>query len=128
MNKGILLLVLVFALISTLIVAILTLFRWIVYSFQARKYKTRDHEWSFTKIEEQQKLKENDVIEEAIELEESPSPTQHYESLAITSCTTTEVEVATPCNHAKKDVEQEPLLEAKLPVHATEGKPPTQAT
>ena len=57
-------------------------FRWIVYTIQARKFHAKA-EWSFTKIEEQQKLKENDVTEEeAIELQETPSP-QHYESLAI---------------------------------------------
>ena len=53
-----------------------------MYTIQARKFNRND-DWSFTKIEEQQKLKENDVIEEeAIELQETPSP-QHYESLAI---------------------------------------------
>ena len=82
-NKGILLLILMFVLASTLVIGILTLLRWIVYTFQVRKFKRND-DWTFTKIEEQQKpLKENDVTEEeAIELQETPSPV-HYESLAI---------------------------------------------
>ena len=72
-----------FVLASTLVIGILTLLRWIVYTFQVRKFKRND-DWTFTKIEEQQKpLKENDVTEEeAIELQETPSPV-HYESLAI---------------------------------------------
>jgi hypothetical protein len=72
-----------FVLASTLVIGILTLLRWIVYTFQVRKFKRND-DWTFTKIEEQQKpLKENDVTEEeAIELQETPSPV-YYESLAI---------------------------------------------
>ena len=125
-DKGILLVVLMFALSSTLIVGIFTLFRWIIYTIQVRKFNHKDN-WSFTKIEEQQKLKENDLIEEAIELEDSPSPTQHYESLALT----TNTEVNTPPDTAKKsdsNAEHEPLLEVKLPEVATEGQPPTQTT
>lgn len=115
-NKGILLLLLMFVLASTLVVGILTLIRWIIYTIQVRQFhKKHDHQdWSFTKIEEQQTLKEE--IEEAIELEESPTTSQspqHYESLA---------------NDDKREDEKEPLLEAKLPEHASEGKPPVQTT
>ena len=120
-DKGILLVVLMFVLCSTLIVGIITLFRWIIYTIQVRKFDHHKDNWSFTKIEEQQKLKEN---EEAIELEDSPSPTQHYESLALTANT----EVNTPPDLKAKNEETEPLLEAKLPEVATEGAPPVQTT
>ena len=115
-NKGILLIVLMFVLASSLIIGIVTLLRWIVYTIQTRKYRHKD-DWSFTKIEEQQQLKENDVIQEAIELQESPSPT-HYEAL------TSNTDVNTPPDKKEDD----PLLEAKIPEHATAGKPPTQTT
>ena len=113
-NSEILLVVLMFVLISTLIVGIFTLFRWIIYTIQVRKFDHHKDNWSFTKIEEQQKLKENDLIEEeAIELEDSPSPTQHYESLALTSNT----ETSTPPDlKTEKSEEKEPLLMAKLPL------------
>lgn len=128
-DKGILLVVLMFVLCSTLIVGIFTLFRWIIYTIQVRKFDHHKDNWSFTKIEEQQKLKENDLIEEAIELEDSPSPTQHYESLALTANT----EVNTPPdlkpkNNGEAIDEKEPLLMAKLPEVATEGAPPVQTT
>lgn len=128
-DKGILLVVLMFVLCSTLIVGIFTLFRWIIYTIQVRKFDHHKDNWSFTKIEEQQKLKENDLIEEAIELEDSPSPTQHYESLALTANT----EVNTPPDLKPKNNgdaidEKEPLLMAKLPEVATEGAPPVQTT
>jgi hypothetical protein len=52
-NKGILLILLLFVLASSLIVGILTLLRWIVYTFQMRgKYSSNDEEWNFTKVEE----------------------------------------------------------------------------
>ena len=123
--QGLLLVVLIFVLAASLIIGIITLFRWIVYSIQTRKFK-RKEDWSFTKIEEQQQLKENDVIQEAIELEESPSPTQHYESLALTA--NTEVNTPPPDSNTTKKDSVDPLLEAKLPEHATAGKPPTQTT
>ncbi len=119
-NKGILLIVLIFALASTLVIGILTLCRWIVYTIQARKFYNNDDNWNFTKIEEQQKLKENiieeEVIEEAIELEESSpsSSNEHYEALGNAT--------------SSIEKENEPLLEVKLPEHASEGKPPTQTT
>merc|ERR1719270_1051516 len=130
-NKGILLLLLMFVLASTLVVGILTLLRWIVYTIQARKFKRND-EWSFTKIEEQQKpLKENDVTEEeAIELQETPSP-QHYESLAIPDNPVSLSDSQTLATKKETSVindEHEPLLEAKLPEHSSEGKPPTHTT
>ena len=125
-TRNILKVVLMFVLISTLLVGILTLFRWIIYTIQVRKFDHHKDNWSFTKIEEQQKLKENDLIEEeAIELEDSPSPTQHYESLALTSNT----ETSTPPDlKPEKSEEKEPLLMAKLPEVATEGAPPVQTT
>jgi len=131
-NKGILLLLLMFVLASTLIVSILTLLRWIVYTIQARKFHKND-EWSFTKIEEQQKLKENDAVEEeAIELQDSSPSPEHYESLVPVVAPSTPATL--PASEAAKRtletvvIEKEPLLEAKLPEHATEGKPPTQTT
>ena len=137
-NKGILLVVLMFVLTSSLIIGIITLLRWIVYTCQTRKYRRskNDADWNFTKIEERQNLKENDVIqEEAIELEESPSPTQHYESLALTANTeitssndTPDPNTTTDKNNIKETEESEPLLGVKLPEHASSGKPPTQTT
>ena len=135
-NKGILLVVLMFVLTSSLIIGIITLLRWIVYTCQTRKYRRskNDADWNFTKIEERQNLKENDVIqEEAIELEESPSPTQHYESLALTANTEITSSNDTPPNttdknNIKETEESEPLLGVKLPEHASSGKPPTQTT
>jgi hypothetical protein len=126
-NKGILLLVLIFVLASTLVVGIVTLLRWIVYTIQMRKFRKND-EWSFTKVE-QQKFKHTDNIEEeAIELEESPSPTQHYESLPLT----TNTEVNTPpgkkaSESGNIDDADEPLLKANMP-EVSVGKPPTQKT
>ena len=146
-NKGILLVVLMFVLTSSLIIGIITLLRWIVYTCQTRKYRRskNDADWNFTKIEERQNiLKENDHViqeEEAIELEESsPSPTQHYESLALTANTEISTSNDTPAdpnniitdnknkNIIKETEESEPLLGVKLPEHASSGKPPTQAT
>ena len=101
--------------------------------FPYRRSKN-DADWNFTKIEERQNLKENDVIqEEAIELEESPSPTQHYESLALTANTEiTSNDTPDPNNttdkNNKETEESEPLLGVKLPEHASSGKPPTQTT
>ena len=145
-NKGILLVVLMFVLTSSLIIGIITLLRWIVYTCQTRKYRRskNDADWNFTKIEERQNiLKENDHViqeEEAIELEESsPSPTQHYESLALTANTEISTSNDTPADpnniitDNKKNIiieteESEPLLGVKLPEHASSGKPPTQTT
>ena len=146
-NKGILLVVLMFVLTSSLIIGIITLLRWIVYTCQTRKYRrsNNDADWNFTKIEERQNiLKENDHViqeEEAIELEESsPSPTQHYESLALTANTEISTSNDTPAdpnniitdnknkNIIKETEESEPLLGVKLPEHASSGKPPTQTT
>lgn len=136
-NKGILLLILMFVLASTLVIGILTLLRWIVYTFQVRKFKRND-DWTFTKIEEQQKpLKENDVTEEeAIELQETPSPV-YYESLAIPDNQVSLSDDSQTLAATKKEQqetspivndEHEPLLEVKLPEHSSEGKPPTQTT
>ena len=86
-NKGILLIVLLFVLASSLVVGIVTLLRWLVYSFQTRgKYSDHDEEWNFTKVEER-------LIPHEEEANNSPSSfngslTQHYESLPLT---TTEV-------------------------------------
>ena len=88
-NKGILLIVLLFVLASSFVVGILTLFRWIVYSFQMRgKYPDNDEEWNFTKVEERLIPCGSDD-----EMNNSPSSfngslIQHYESLPLT---TTEV-------------------------------------
>ena len=86
-NKGILLIVLLFVLASSLVVGILTLFRWIVYSFQMRgKYADNDDEWNFTKVEE--RLITNGSDEDINPTSLNGSLIQHYESLPLT---TTEV-------------------------------------
>ena len=88
-NKGILLIVLLFVLASSLVVGILTLLRWIVYSFQMRgKYSDADDDWNFTKVEERLIAHTSDD-----QVNNSPSSfngslIQHYESLPLT---TTEV-------------------------------------
>ena len=52
-NRGILLIVLLFVLASCLVVGIVTLVRWVVYSIQNRgKYGDGEDEWNFTKVEE----------------------------------------------------------------------------
>lgn len=68
------LLVLPFDVASTQLVGNFTLLRWIAYTVQMRKYRPQNDKWCFTNIEEKTVTEQ-----EAIEMEESPGPTQHYE-------------------------------------------------
>ena len=49
-NRGILLILLLFVLASCLVVGILTLFRWMVWTFRNRKANLDEEEWNFTKV------------------------------------------------------------------------------
>jgi hypothetical protein len=69
-NKGILLIILLFAVAFSLLVSIFTLLRWIVYTLQTRTLGKNEDEWNFTKIEERQL--------------QTPSPVDHYERLPLT--------------------------------------------
>ena len=71
-NKGILLIILLFAVVFSLLVSIVTLMRWIVYTLQIRAKTKPEEEWNFTKIEERRQI-------------HIPSPIVHYESLPLTA-------------------------------------------
>lgn len=75
-TKGILIVILVFAIAFSLLLSIYTLLRWIVYTVQTRMRVKNEDEWNFTKIEERM-------------AEEQQSPSQqsvadHYERLPLT--------------------------------------------
>ena len=73
-NKGILLVILLFAVAFALLLCIYTLLRWIVYTLQVRVRVKNEDEWNFTKIEERREAQQ-----------QSPCPTvDHYERLPLT--------------------------------------------
>ena len=113
-NKGILLILLLFVLASSLIVGILTLLRWIVYTFQMRgKYSSNDEEWNFTKVEELLIVHGSDDDANNSPSSFNGSLTQHYESLPLTttevlmestpSSSPTKIKVETICREAKSN-------------------------
>ena len=106
-NKGILLIVLLFVLASSFVVGILTLLRWMVYSFQMRgKYADNDEEWNFTKVEERLIPCGSDDGMNNSPSSFNGSLTQHYESLPLT---TTEVMLeSTPSSTPTKTKVDEP--------------------
>ena len=83
-NRGILLIVLLFVLASCLVVGILTLFRWIVWTIRNRGKGDDEEEWNFTKVEERAA-----GVPSPLPRDDDPRHhSLHYESLPLT---TTEV-------------------------------------
>ena len=72
-TKGILLIILLFSILSSLLISIYTLIRWIIYTIQVRRKIKSTGEWSFTKIEERH---QQDIMLD--------SPIDHYERLPLT--------------------------------------------
>jgi len=104
-NRGILLILLLFVLASCLVVGILTLFRWMVWTFRNRKANLDEEEWNFTKVEERlngvpSPLPRDDVVDvtlgrhhEVTVRGRGSGMVDHYESLPLT---TTEVLMESP--------------------------------
>ncbi|XP_059094516.1 uncharacterized protein LOC131889437 [Tigriopus californicus] len=84
-NKGILLVLLLFALFVSLILIIYTLGRRLVYYFQVRRYKRTEPDWNFTKIEPREPqvpIQFNDNYEE-LPLANADSPIEEGEKESL---------------------------------------------
>ena len=129
-NRGILLIVLLFVLASCLVVGIVTLLRWIVFTLQNRGKYEQDDEWNFTKVEERLVVPSPLPQELPDQLQSSPSSQeQHYESLPLTTTEVLLESVPSSPTNAKQpepEVSVPPDVVQEQPIEGTVGHKPPQ--